>query len=115
MKLNHSDDSECSSSGESPGSDSTGYDYDLNDNIAYNRPKKPKLSKYSKPPRRGHLPEESTNILKKWLYDHQQYAYPNEEEKQILKDQTNLTMTQINNWFTNARRRILKSNGKDSR
>jgi hypothetical protein len=30
-----------------------------------------------------------------------------EEGKAILCQQTNLTMNQINNWFTNARRRIL--------
>lgn len=60
--------------------------------------------------RKGHLPEESTTILKQWLFEHKQHAYPNEEEKLQLKEKTNLTLTQINNWFTNARRRILKSN-----
>lgn len=60
--------------------------------------------------RKGHLPEESISILKQWLFEHKQHAYPNEEEKLLLKEKTNLTLTQINNWFTNARRRILKTN-----
>jgi hypothetical protein len=58
--------------------------------------------------RRGHLPETATNSLKKWLFDHEMHPYPTEEEKAVLCTATNLSMTQINNWFTNARRRILK-------
>ena len=35
------------------------------------------------------------------------HPYPSEEEKAMLCQQTNLTLNQINNWFTNARRRLL--------
>ena len=57
--------------------------------------------------RRSKLPEYSTSVLKKWLFEHWFHPYPAEEEKAILCNQTNLTLNQINNWFTNARRRIL--------
>jgi hypothetical protein len=67
--------------------------------------------------RRGKLPEHSTNFLKKWLYNHWFHPYPSEEEKTLLCQATNLHISQINNWFTNARRRILpksKSSGPNN-
>eukprot|EP01112_Ceratiomyxa_fruticulosa_P007522 TRINITY_DN1957_c0_g2_i1.p1 TRINITY_DN1957_c0_g2~~TRINITY_DN1957_c0_g2_i1.p1 ORF type:complete len:616 (+),score=159.07 TRINITY_DN1957_c0_g2_i1:552-2399(+) len=57
--------------------------------------------------RRGKLPEAATDVLKKWLFEHYYHPYPTEEEKAALATQTNLSLNQINNWFTNARRRIL--------
>eukprot|EP01113_Clastostelium_recurvatum_P023098 TRINITY_DN27628_c0_g1_i1.p1 TRINITY_DN27628_c0_g1~~TRINITY_DN27628_c0_g1_i1.p1 ORF type:complete len:269 (-),score=82.07 TRINITY_DN27628_c0_g1_i1:90-830(-) len=58
--------------------------------------------------RRGNLPKTSTNILKKWLYDHLFHPYPTEEEKKVLEQRTGMTLNQISNWFINARRRILQ-------
>jgi len=58
--------------------------------------------------RRGNLPKASTNLLKKWLFDHLFHPYPTEEEKSALSLQTGLTLNQISNWFINARRRILQ-------
>jgi len=58
--------------------------------------------------RRGNLPKASTNILKKWLYDHLFHPYPTEEEKKLLEARTGMTLNQISNWFINARRRILQ-------
>jgi len=58
--------------------------------------------------RRGNLPKASTNILKKWLYDHLYHPYPTEEEKKVLESRTGMTLNQISNWFINARRRILQ-------
>jgi len=58
--------------------------------------------------RRGNLPKASTNILKKWLYDHLYHPYPTEEEKKMLESRTGMTLNQISNWFINARRRILQ-------
>jgi len=58
--------------------------------------------------RRGNLPKSSTNLLKKWLFDHLFHPYPSEEEKSSLSLQTGLSSNQISNWFINARRRTLQ-------
>ncbi|MCJ1452880.1 hypothetical protein MMC28_003225 [Mycoblastus sanguinarius] len=55
--------------------------------------------------RRGNLPRDTTDMLKAWFHDHIAHPYPTEEEKQILCSRTGLAMTQISNWFINARRR----------
>jgi len=58
--------------------------------------------------KRGKLPNSSTSVLKKWILQHWFHPYPSEEEKSTLCSETHLTITQLNNWFTNARRRLLK-------
>ncbi|KAF2868087.1 hypothetical protein BDV95DRAFT_597418 [Massariosphaeria phaeospora] len=55
--------------------------------------------------RRGNLPKDSTNKLKKWYSDHRESPYPTEEEKHALCVMTHLNMNQVSNWFINARRR----------
>lgn len=57
------------------------------------------------PKKRKMLPEESTNLLKKWLLDHSVDPYPSKEEKNQLSDITGLSKKQIDQWFINARRR----------
>ncbi|XP_010950958.1 homeobox protein TGIF2LX [Camelus bactrianus] len=56
---------------------------------------------------KGYLPTKSVKILRDWLYEHRRKAYPSEREKRMLAEQTNLSFTQVSNWFMNARRRIL--------
>jgi hypothetical protein len=46
-------------------------------------------------------------IMMTWLHDHRKNPYPLEEEKELLLQQTKITINQLNYWFTNARRRII--------
>ncbi|EDO39375.1 predicted protein, partial [Nematostella vectensis] len=58
--------------------------------------------------KRGVLPKQATSIMKTWLFQHIMHPYPTEDEKRSIAQQTNLTILQVNNWFINARRRILQ-------
>ncbi|CAG5120034.1 unnamed protein product, partial [Candidula unifasciata] len=58
--------------------------------------------------KRGILPKQATQIMKSWLFQHIVHPYPTEDEKRQIAAQTNLTLLQVNNWFINARRRILQ-------
>ncbi|XP_032236081.1 homeobox protein PKNOX1 [Nematostella vectensis] len=62
----------------------------------------------SKKSKRGVLPKQATSIMKTWLFQHIMHPYPTEDEKRSIAQQTNLTILQVNNWFINARRRILQ-------
>lgn len=55
--------------------------------------------------KRGNLPKHVTDILRQWFDEHENHPYPTEEEKQMLLIKTGLAMSQISNWFINARRR----------
>ncbi|CAI9621072.1 unnamed protein product [Staurois parvus] len=46
--------------------------------------------------------------MRSWLFQHIGHPYPTEDEKKQIAAQTNLTLLQVNNWFINARRRILQ-------
>ncbi|XP_032456380.1 homeobox protein PKNOX1 isoform X5 [Nasonia vitripennis] len=59
-------------------------------------------------PKRGVLPKQATNIMRAWLFQHLVHPYPTEDEKRQIANDTNLTLLQVNNWFINARRRILQ-------
>lgn len=48
------------------------------------------------------------DILNEWLMANKTLPYPNYLEKEDLRSRTNFTLRQINNWFSNARRRKLK-------
>lgn len=58
--------------------------------------------------KRGILPKQATSIMRSWLFQHLVHPYPTEDEKRHIATQTNLTLLQVNNWFINARRRILQ-------
>lgn len=58
--------------------------------------------------KKGILPKQATHVMKTWLFQHLVHPYPTEDEKRQLAEQTNLSILQVNNWFINARRRILQ-------
>lgn len=57
--------------------------------------------------KRANYPKKVSRILKNWLKENMNNPYPSESEKIMLMEFTGLDATQINNWFINARRRIL--------
>ncbi|VDN51608.1 unnamed protein product [Dracunculus medinensis] len=59
--------------------------------------------------KKTHLPPKAIEKLKTWLFLHALHPYPSENEKELLAKETGLQLGQVNNWFTNARRRILAS------
>ncbi|KAI5296049.1 hypothetical protein KEM52_005912 [Ascosphaera acerosa] len=47
--------------------------------------------------RRGNLPKKITDILRAWFHAHLDHPYPSEDDKQMLIEQTGLTISQ--HWF----------------
>ena len=45
--------------------------------------------------------------LRTWIVLHARHPYPTADEKRHLLRQTGITLEQLNNWFINARRRVL--------
>jgi hypothetical protein len=64
------------------------------------------LPRRSKRGRRQHSTF-ATNTLRYWLAANAHHPYPTPEEKRALCQITGLGMTQLNDWFVNARRRVL--------
>ncbi|KAI7810444.1 homeobox protein Meis1a isoform X1 [Triplophysa rosa] len=58
--------------------------------------------------KRGIFPKVATNVMRAWLFQHLTHPYPSEEQKRQLSQDTGLTILQVNNWFINARRRIVQ-------
>lgn len=63
--------------------------------------------KYSKPKTRANFPMDTSQLLRAWLKENMDNPYPSDAEKAYLCQKTGLGPAQINNWFINARRRIL--------
>jgi len=61
--------------------------------------------------RRGKLPDNAILVLRNWLFRNSVCPYPTEDEKLQLISETGLSLVQVNNWFSNARRRILRKVG----
>ncbi|KAF2704399.1 hypothetical protein K504DRAFT_461160 [Pleomassaria siparia CBS 279.74] len=51
------------------------------------------------------FPRTSIKILKDWIVAHIDHPYPTDEQKETLKAQTGLNISQISNWMANTRRR----------
>ena len=62
----------------------------------------------------GNFPKNVVDKLSGWLDKHRAKPYPTEGEKADLASQTGLTLVQVNNWFINARRRIINSSNVDT-
>lgn len=58
--------------------------------------------------RRCSFPRATTKLLKLWLRNHIMHPYPSEAEKKELCAQCNLTLSQLQTWFINARIRLWK-------
>lgn len=62
--------------------------------------------------KRSNYPKKVTKFFKEWLKKNKHNPYPSESEKIYFTEKTGLDLNQINNWFVNARRRILPYNSK---
>lgn len=61
--------------------------------------------------KRSRLPAKAVTLFRAWLFSHLKFPYPTEDEKEELALKSGLKVTQVNNWFTNARRRLLPREG----
>lgn len=55
--------------------------------------------------RRFALTNDSKRVLKQWFNDHLEHPYPTQREKEVLARSASLSVKQINDWFTNYRKR----------
>lgn len=51
---------------------------------------------------------ESTSIMQRWLLENFHDPYPTQVKKQEMAKESRLTVCQVNNWFINARERVIK-------
>ena len=51
------------------------------------------------------LPDEAVDILNEWFDDHLSHPYPQMEEKERLAKRGNISIKQVNAWFSNRRNR----------
>ena len=61
----------------------------------------------SKKKKRPNFSSEQTLYLKEWIINNRNNPYPDEDVKDWICFQTNLTLTQLNYWLINARKRYL--------
>jgi len=62
----------------------------------------------SKSQKKRTFSEETLSILKSWLFRNIMHPYPTDQQKQELVSQTGMSLSQLNNWLINSRRRMLK-------
>ncbi|KAI8058279.1 homeobox KN domain-containing protein [Syncephalis plumigaleata] len=65
-------------------------------------------SSYDKETRANHKADVLATLVN-WLLKNLHQPYPSAEDKKMLCEQTKLSLTQVNDWFVNARRRYLCS------
>lgn len=58
--------------------------------------------------KKGSFSEKTISILKSWLFRNITNPYPTDLEKKELVSETGLTLSQLNNWLINSRRRMVK-------
>ncbi len=58
------------------------------------------------------LPPNAKDVLSGWLMSHIAHPYPTEAQKDALQQKAHISRKQLNNWFTNARKRMLGKGGK---
>ena len=61
------------------------------------------------------LPLATNMMLKTWLLQHYHNPYPSDDEKRSLIKECGLSLRQLQNWFINARRRLVKAKASDCR
>ena len=64
-------------------------------------------SKLATTKKRVCLSKRNTEILREWLLVHADNPFPTDNEKDVLCLRTGLTLSKLNTWFVNSRRRIL--------
>ena len=68
---------------------------------------KPKIKSGTVKQKRVRLSQRNTLILREWLLEHADNPFPTDSEKDVLCLRTGLTLSKLNTWFVNSRRRIL--------
>ena len=54
-------------------------------------------------------PKTARKFLEEWLFEHSSHPYPSESEKRQLAQNIGFTISKVDNWFINARRRAFKN------
>ena len=73
---------------------------------------KPQLKlKSEKVKKRVRLSLRNSQILREWLLEHADNPFPTDSEKDSLCLRTGLSISKLNTWFVNSRRRVLAQVG----
>lgn len=66
-------------------------------------------NKMGRGPKHG---EEIVSHMKKWLYSNKTYPYPTKAQKNKMAEECGLETRQVENWLSNARKRLLKDSNR---
>lgn len=67
----------------------------------------PEAQKHETKQKRG-FDDTTKSYLLNWLVKHAHAPYPTFDQKQVMAEETTLSITQIEQWFINARRRYVR-------